>query len=61
MKPLKGYADVTDAHVKKPCEKEVCLRTAEIHTKYNELEHKFTHWYCYRHAYNEFSKRKPQP
>jgi len=61
MKPLKGYTDVTDAHIEKPCEKEGCLRTAEIPTKYDEENHKFTHWYCFKHAYAEFARREPSP
>jgi hypothetical protein len=58
MKPLKGYTNVTDQLIRKPCEHPDCTKTAEIPTKFDEENHKFTNWYCIKHAMKVFSKRK---
>lgn len=56
MKPLKGYTNVTDQLITKPCEMEGCTKDAEIPTHYCEKERKFSGWYCWKHAYEAFSR-----
>jgi hypothetical protein len=56
MKPLKGYKNVTDQFIRRPCEVEDCTRTAEIPTRFDSESREFKGWRCWQHAYKYFSK-----